>query len=246
MTEVQLQVRPGYRAVDNQVLIYDANLLDDVTPEYFELNYWQSNNAVLGDAPGRGTTYFVSSESGELALRHYKRGGAMGHIVSDHYLLSSWTVTRPWREWHLLMHLHNSGMPVCVPVAARVKKSGVLYKADLVTKRIMGARSWQEWMIDSELPGDKWVALGKQIRQFHNAGLYHHDLNIRNIMLSEDGKIYLIDFDKSGFRKDGVWQRGNLSRLLRSIHKVEKNGVSLNFSEASWGQLLQGYASAIQ
>jgi thiamine kinase-like enzyme len=32
---------------------------------------------------------------------------------------------------------------------------------------------------------------------FHKNNIYHNDVNHRNIILGEDGKIYIIDFDKT-------------------------------------------------
>lgn len=237
-------VRTGYRVIDGQYLIYDANLLDDIAPELFEIARWRDQGRVLGEAPGRGTTFFVAHESGEWALRHYRRGGGMGMIFNDGFLWTGVTGARSWREWHLLMGLHNRGLPVCVPVAARIVRQGPVYRADLITRRIKNARSWQDWMFESALPGDYWVALGKLLRRFHNAGLYHHDLNIRNILRTEEGKLFLIDFDRARLRKPGGWQRANLARLLRSVRKLESKGREMHFSEACWGQLMQGYASA--
>ena len=236
--------RPGYRALRGQILIYNAELLDDIVPQFFELSHWDANSAVVGEAPGRGTTYFVRHEGQELALRHYKRGGGLGKLVNDSYWYSGIVGTRPWREWHILAKLHNLGLPVCVPVAARLIPGRRFYKADLITQRIEGARSWQDWMFDSDLPGDYWVSLGKLLRRFHNVGLYHHDLNIRNIMRHEDGRLWLIDFDQAEIRKPGGWQRANLARMKRSIHKLEKQGKEMHFTPSHWGQLMQGYASA--
>ncbi len=238
------KIRTGYRVIDGQYLIYDANLLDDISPELFDIHYWREQGAVLGEAPGRGTTFFLQHPRGEWALRHYKRGGGMGMVFNDGYFWSRLTTTRPWQEWHLLMDLYNLGLPVCPPVAARVHRRGMVYRADLITRRIGNARTWQDWMFASPLPGDYWVALGKFLRRFHNTGLYHHDLNIRNILRTEEGKLYLIDFDRARMRKPGGWQRANLARLKRSIHKLEGKGKQMHFSEDCWGQLLQGYASA--
>lgn len=238
------QVRPGYRAIGNQVLVYNACLLDDVSPEFFETDYWHSQAAVVGEAPGRGTTMFVRHADDELALRHYQRGGGVGRLIQDSYWFSGLTATRPWREWHMLMAMHNQGLPVCVPVAARIIRGRCRYRADLMTRRIPDARAWLDCMQDAALNADAWVALGKRLRHFHNAGVYHHDLNVRNILRNSSGQIFLIDFDKSRFRKPGGWQRANLARLLRSIRKVSQQLPARSFSEENWGQLMQGYASA--
>ncbi len=49
------------------------------------------------------------------------------------------------------------------------------------------------------------------LEKSHNAGLYHRDLNVRNLMLGEDGKVYVIDYGKgtrttSGEMDDSVYR----------------------------------------
>lgn len=65
--------------------------------------------------------------------------------------------------------------------------------------------------IFDRLSGDFWLgtlspntvevlqdAMVDYLTQMHQEGLYHNDVTHRNIILWEDGKIYLIDFDKAG------------------------------------------------
>jgi 3-deoxy-D-manno-octulosonic acid kinase len=55
----------------------------------------------------------------------------------------------------------------------------------------------------------------------HAFGVWHADLNVYNVMAGQDGRIWLIDFDRSraGGVNEGL-RAENLSRLLRSIRKV--------------------------
>jgi len=82
------------------------------------------------------------------------------------------------------------------------------------------------------------------IRQFHDAGVYHDDLNAHNILLAED-MIYLIDFDKGDIRQGKSWKKKNLARLLRSLHKEQGKASQVQktfaFSNQNWEQLLKGY-----
>lgn len=238
------RVHSGYRVIDKAFMVYDAALLDDISPEMFEARFWQDHQTVIGLAKGRGSALFIRHNDDQWVLRHYLRGGVVGRLIRDSYLWLGLTSSRAWQEWHLLMHMHNLGLPVPAPVAACTTRGGRLYRADLVTRRIEGARTWQEWMVDGPLPGDSWVALGKLLHRFHSAGVYHHDLNVRNILRCESGDLYLIDFDKARLRRPGGWQRANLARLLRSIRKFERQGLNMHFNDDCWGQLLQGYASA--
>ena len=96
-----------------------------------------------------------------------------------------------------------------------------------------------------------WQRVGACIRRFHDRGVYHADLNARNILLgnegaSEAGKIYLIDFDNGHIRcepnDDGQgWKAANLARLLRSLNKFGRLSPGFHFTEDDWQQLLTGY-----
>ena len=77
------------------------------------------------------------------------------------------------------------------------------------------------------------------IRQFHDAGVFHADLNCFNVLVRADGD-YLIDFDKCKLLARGLpenWKTGNLNRLARSLMKV----AGESFVHRVWPRLLTGY-----
>lgn len=235
------------RSQANISIIHDADTVAEFPPQFFELDYWQGGEGLEGQAAeGKGTTLFLRHDDGQAwAMRHYCRGGGMGWFIRDAYLWSGLKRTRPWKEWHLLGKLQELKLPAPAPVAARVVRSKFIYRADLVMQRIENARIWQDWMREGPLDALDWQALGRVLRRFHNAGVYHHDLNIRNIMRNEDGEVFLIDFDRARIRGGHYWKRMNLDRLMRSINKLQHRGVDLHFEEQHWRQLLQGYMLAV-
>jgi len=62
----------------------------------FEPSWWEKRDALLGGAPGRGTTHFVRHGSEEWALRHYRRGGLVAKLIIDTYLWHGLNHTRAW------------------------------------------------------------------------------------------------------------------------------------------------------
>ena len=99
-------------------------------------------------------------------------------------------------------------------------------------------------LVNNTLSGEQWYKVGETIAQFHNAQIYHHDLNIRNIMQDIDGKIWLIDFDKCGVKKGTNWKLQNLDRLLRSLNKEKgKSEQTFHFQPGDWLALMDGYHS---
>jgi len=189
---------------------------------------------------GRGTAWIVPGADGdEWVLRHYRRGGLPARLIEDTYLWTGLEYTRPWREWRLLAELHALGLPVPRPVAARVARDGIGYRGDLITRRVPAARALAEFLAPGTSASIPWRAVGACIRRFHEAGVRHADLNAHNILVDETGGVWLIDFDRGERRSgDTAWKQGNLSRLRRSLDKLDGSDVA---GPAAWDELLAGY-----
>jgi len=180
-------------------------------------------------------------------LRHYYRGGLVAKLVRDSYFGRKPEKTRAFQEWCLLRTMRNLGLPVPLPVAARIITKGFLYHADLVTLQIQNSRTLADSLLDHPAPAALWQQVGRCIRKFHTHNICHADLNARNILLQKTGTsdnptVYLIDFDRGTIKKRGSsWQRLNLKRLRRSLNKFKQHNVGFHFNEANWESLLQGY-----
>ena len=212
--------------LDNQTIWYDDALLKEDPKQVFDAEFWQSAGKVIGSAQGRGTTWFVQTETIEAALRHYRRGGLFGKLVEDSYLFSSWEKTRSYQEFQLLNTLIEAGVNVPRPIAARTVKSGVTYKADLLSEKIPNARDLVSILMEKPLPAEMYQKIGHEIRKMHDAQVNHTDLNIHNILIDEQDKVWFIDFDKCYQQSGNAWKQSNLERLKRSFEKeVGKRGI---------------------
>lgn len=228
-------------------ILYDAELIENPTGSYFETESWRKRDALSGIAKGRGTTVFVQHAGQDYVLRHYRRGGLIARFVEDRYVWHELAQTRAWREWHLLAELRQKKLPVPQPVAARVLRQGLFYRADILMRRIAAAQTLADLLLDSTLLAPLWQRLGQVLRQFHDAGVYHADLNARNIMLDRQENFHLIDFDRGALRRPHRrWQQANILRLKRSLDKffnqAEIDQTRFYFSDSDWQALLQGYA----
>ncbi len=224
-------------------VIVDARYAPHFDESMFEPEYWHQQQAVVGSAGGRGQVLFVDNGTEQWVLRHYHRGGLVSKPLQDRYLWTGSEQTRSLAEWRLLAELHDEGLPVPRPLAARFVRHGVYYRADLLTERIPHARALSE-IVAERLPApDEWRAIGRCIRRLHDAGVYHADLNAHNVLLGEEeGQIYVVDFDRGARRRPGGWQRRNLKRLNRSLHKIGLSLSTPEFEEIQWPALLAGYA----
>ncbi|WP_241242395.1 3-deoxy-D-manno-octulosonic acid kinase [Thalassotalea sp. G2M2-11] len=229
---------------DNLYCVYESKLLKNFHPQVFVPDYWQAQQAIEGTAQGRGTTYFIKQGKHHWVLRHYYRGGLIGKLVNDHYLFTGNHATRAAREFALLTQLRQLDLPAPKPVAFCVRRSGVSYQADIITERIEQARDLVALLSTESLSPELWRDIGRCIQAFHRHGIYHHDLNAHNILIDNDNKVWLIDFDQGEQRKPAQhWQQQNMDRLLRSFNKESKKLAQFYWQADNWQQLMEGYLS---
>src|SRR5262245_56935284 len=112
-------------------MLYDASRAGNATASWFDAAFWRERGELYGEARGRGTVHFIKTGGQGLVLRHYRRGGLVAKVSRDRYLWRGEIATRAFREWQLLYHLHRAGLPVPTPVAARYRRVGLMYTADL-------------------------------------------------------------------------------------------------------------------
>src|SRR5690606_9992976 len=86
-----------------------------------------------------------------------------------------------------------------------------------------------------------WQAAGRTLRRFHDAGVHHPDLNLRNILRDAGGGIHILDFDKGRLGAGARRQRGELPRLRRSVDKFCVTDTQRQAAAAGWAALLAAY-----
>lgn len=211
----------------------------------FDANAITGQYTMTGSAAGRGTTLFFHGEDRDLVLRHYRRGGLVARLSEDAYLWRGLRATRAVREWELLVWMRARGLPVPEPVAVRVQRRGGWYRADIITVRIRHTETLMARLAAGGLPVAAWAAVGATIGRFHAAGVFHADLNAANILLDEEGGVYLIDFDRARRRRPAPgWQGANLRRLRRSLDKAAAQG-KLHFAESDWQALVAAWQGTV-
>ncbi|AYO21226.1 3-deoxy-D-manno-octulosonic acid kinase [Vibrio owensii] len=206
----------------NCTIWFDDEIISDPTLPLFDAGFWQEQGKILGSASGRGTTWFVQLDSMQAALRHYRRGGLFGKLVKDQYWFSGWEQTRSAQELNLLQILIDAGVNVPRPIAARAVKTGLTYQADLLSERIPNARDLVSILQEKPLSEVMYQKIGQEIAKMHKVNVNHTDLNIHNILIDGQDKVWIIDFDKCCQQSDGDWKQSNLDRLKRSFLKEKK------------------------
>lgn len=227
--------------LDSGVYWYQTDFFQRITEHCFNPEWWQEQKAVLGSAGGRNTAWFVRHHQHDMVLRHYYRGGLVGRWVTDRFWREPVLQSRAMQEFSLLQWMHQQGLPVPRPCAARFCPEGHWYRADILVERIADSLDLAHILQQRPLSLEEWRAVGAVVAQLHTAGVYHADLNCHNILLDTRGRVWLIDFDRCGRRPPGTWQRENLKRLLRSLRKEHTRLSRFCWREQDWQALEEGY-----
>ena len=233
-------------------IIYSPTLMSDPGPELFEPAYWAEQTAlsetqnVTKKTAGRGSVLFIRDGERQWVLRHYRRGGLVGKVLTDQYVWLGAEATRCFREWRLLAHLQALGLPVPAPVAARYVRAGLIYRADLLTATIPQTQTLAERLQPALLEVALWQRLGVTLARFHAIGVHHADLNANNILFDADDQVHVLDFDRGRIRDvQANWINAVLARLLRSLVKLrERRG--LHFVELDWQALRKAHDQRLE
>lgn len=219
------------------VALYDSSEVSrDQLSEVLARGLLASSTPLPGAAGREGVRVLELSQV-PCVWRHYRRGGWPGKFVRDTYVWLGAERTRSFQEWRLLHHARALELPVPVPVVAMVQRRGFVYRADIITRLIPGTTSLGGRLKAAPLPLDLWRNAGACIRRFHANGFHHADLNVHNILLDEEAKVYLIDFDRGEIRAPGAWTESNWSRLRRSLDKLARTLPAGRFGEEQWAAL---------
>lgn len=226
-------------------ILFDADASSQVDARWFDADHWRAQGALHEQAGGRGGVQVVTTPAGACVLRHYRRGGLVARVLGDRYLWRGADATRCFAEWRLLGVIARLGLPGPLPVAARYVRSGVYYRADLLTRQIPDAQTLAQCLAAGRLDGTLAATVGELVARFHRAGIWHADLNAHNVLITPRGA-YLIDFDRSLQRApDARWRHANLQRLRRSLVKLGAAATGeAGFEAVIWQPLVVAYAAS--
>ncbi|WP_153445921.1 3-deoxy-D-manno-octulosonic acid kinase [Vibrio algicola] len=228
----------------NQIIWYNETLISDSVKLCCDPEYWQQQGKILGSAQGRGTTWFVQTETLPAALRHYRRGGLFGKLINDSYWFSGWDKTRSYQEFILLEYLIVQRVNVPQPIAARSVRKGLCYQADILTQKIPQAQDLVGLLQINAIDSTMYEKIGQEVKKLHQANVNHTDLNIHNILIDQQNMVWIIDFDKCHIEKNNNqknWKQGNIDRLLRSFQKELKKRQIHWKQTSDWQAFLSGY-----
>lgn len=225
----------------NCYMLSSSALSEPLTTTDFDAALLSRNGLVESQADGRGSAWFIRLGAERAVLRHYYRGGLIAKLSRDRFVWSGIERSRAIAEYRLLAWMCEQGLPVPEPLGARVQLHGLFYSCDLITRTIPNTKTLADRISRTAILHQYWRHVGIAVRRLHDAGVWHADLNAKNILLDDEGVVSLIDFDRCRQRKGGKWKADNLTRLRRSLDKLKGLGKVRHFNELNWQSLLLGY-----
>lgn len=229
--------------INQDIIIYDDTVIDEADENLFESEYWHTQPQSEIISKGRGEILLINIQGQSSVLKHYYRGGLIANVLLDKYLWTGLDSSRSFAEYRILRTMYTLGLPVPRPIAARVRRQGLFYQADLITSQIIDVSSMADLLLKQRLTSQHWLDIGDCIGRFHQLGFYHDDLNIENIMIDHEGNVFLLDFDKGvQSQADKDYSTSSFDRMKRSVMKW----CSVNhqpFPGKEWAGLMAGHSS---
>lgn len=185
-----------------------------------------------GETAGRGRIQRFPLRAGEGVLRRYLRGGLVARVLGDRYARN-----RMLAEFEITARLYAAGAAVPQPLGVVWERRGGFYRGAIATRALDGV-TLLDALRGETADGALLRRCGERIRELHDLGVWHADLQVKNILVGNRA-VWIIDFDnaRAGRPVSRLGRRRNMLRLRRSL---EKHGRSLdNFTSilAGYGEL---------
>ncbi len=195
---------------------------------------WKEDEPYLKS--GRGKIKKLRFNNLSLIVRKYYRGGVVQKLTRDFYfrlpLFSN--NYRPTREFEILNKLHSANLPVPNPIAYIIQHcSSFRYQGFIVTEEILPSKNMLD-SVDSESIENLKIfskAAGEVAHMILNHNVFHPDLHLGNVLIQNDSKVYIIDFDKAKIfphRKRKFYALKIIKRWLHSCLRHHINKIAYN------------------
>jgi len=180
---------------------------------------------------GRRPLEELQTARGTLLLRRFTHGGLLRALSGSRF----GDPARPFHELALSAALLERGLATPLLVGARARAApGGGWLLDVLSLRVENARDLESRLEElrrgAPRPAD-FAALvrdaGAFVRSLHDAGLYHVDLTTKNLLVRADGRLLVLDLDRSELQAElpANSRERNLRRLLRFVLRREERGA---------------------
>ena len=193
---------------------------------------------------GRGTVPSVPIEGRpgqRMIIRKYLRGGLVRFFNRDLYLGHM----RPFRELAVAAEAASRGIPTAdILAAVSIRAAGPLYRSYLVSQQLQACLDLPSYLQERHRiagpsfrreKSDLIARTAAAVRSMHARGVYHGDLNLKNMLIDTEDRttVFIIDWDKSRIKRSlsPEEQSANVVRLCRSMAKLARRGVPVTVQD---------------
>lgn len=201
-------VRPEWR---------DA-LLDDLFADFATVP--PSARKVYSHGRVQHFSYRPERAPARVFVRRAARGGAIGALLRGLYAGTE----RPLVELRAAARARDAGVGVPDPVAVLADRVvGPFCRLTVVSREVEGGADLLSLAgsLDPRAKRDLIRRVADEMRRLHEAGVYHSDLTLKNVLVAGPS-VYILDLDKARLpgRREPALDVANLSRLNRSVEKL--------------------------
>lgn len=171
---------------------------------------------------------YLDDQGSLLMWKRCLRGGWLSHLIKDRH----WNPMRFVTEMKLCQQVNQSGIPTSKILAVAASRAGIGFRVELLIELETGVQTLLELLGDPAVSSEQRQlfldSTSDTIRDFHEHGWLHGDLNLMNVLLQKTGeeeyKAFLVDLDPGGLGP-AANRLSNLTRLVRSYRKSRTLGT---------------------
>jgi hypothetical protein len=184
---------------------------------------WNRLLSGVSTVAGRGGIARLELPGGErLVLKKLLRGGLAGELRRELFAGRS----RLMGNLSLPVEARLRGVPTAAPAALLVVPgSGGQFRGWLALEEISGARDLLALYASGGSPSEPEMrAAMRAVRQMHDAGLVHRDLNLGNLLVRGEGEAcegFVVDLDGAKLRDRPLTPK----RRLKALRRLERSYV---------------------
>ncbi len=190
-----------------------------VVPSAIMNQFTHSSNKIKG---GRGEIKLLSAGDKPIACRKYIHGGLLRGITGDVFFSEK----RAADELKIMIFLEKSDFPVVRSCGYIVKRTSLAKELYLLTFFEENAIDFMDFLKSAKRKNRLRIInhLARLFFEMGKLGIYHPDLHLQNILVTKEGGLLFLDFDRACreviIKKD---IQKMLWRLNRFLEKKEKS-----------------------
>ncbi len=171
-------------------------LTDELATKIVQMMRVAPENAPKGTLAGRGYAGVKELPSiGRVFVKQYAHGGLLRKITGGKFLCGG--LSRSRAEFDMLEQVREFGVNAPRPLIC-VTKGSFFYETWLMMEEIENSRNLVEVSKqDIDLLHDSMRKVAEQVLLLIQHKVFHVDLHPGNVLISDNGDVHIVDFDKA-------------------------------------------------